>query len=149
MVWHFLLSLSIGVAAVIQSGINKRLMNLWGLTSAVALNTVVLLVTVTVLGIAIFWLPKIIPDLFHFKSSDEPFHWWYVIPGLLGFGIVAGLPVSMAHIGATRAFIIVIAAQLISSLAWDRFAENTTISSWRIVGCALAVIGAGLTLIQR
>lgn len=138
----YLIPICLGLAAVLQAGINRQIMPHWGLMGAVALNVLVLCVTTAVVFGVMRLLPVKLPDLFRFQIPEAPFAWWWVVPGVLGFLLISGMPVAVMHLGAARVFVALIAAQMVSSLLWDYFTEGIAATPQRLIGCLLAAVGA-------
>jgi transporter family-2 protein len=135
-----LLTVLLGAMAVIQATINRQIAVQWGLSPAVLLNTfVATVVAAAFLGVLLArggpaFLLK--PGV---GLSELRFHWHWLLPGVFGFFLVAGLPWAVHHIGALRVFVGVVAAQMVTSLAWDHFAEGIPASAVRGTGALLAV----------
>lgn len=140
----------LGVAAVIQGAINKQIAARLGLGQAILLNGLVLLTTALFLYLIIRLFPQHFPDVFRPRSLDPsirtPLAWWFFVPGLCGFLLVAGIPFLLGEIGAFKVFIGLIVAQLIAGLLWDHWMEGIPINGLRIAGSVLALSGAVLTL---
>jgi transporter family-2 protein len=142
------LSLLIGAAAVLQGALNRKVAAAWGLSAAIALNTLVLLpCTLALLGLARAGVLS--SELF--RPRAEAFahpRVWYVLPGLLGMLIITALPLAIARVGAMQVFVTVVAGQMVASLVWDRVAEGIAPSPLRIAGLALVTVGAYLASIR-
>lgn len=135
-----LLSISLGMCAVLQGGINRYAAIKWGLTPVILLNNLVIFIA----GIILFFLVKTKPAVFpsFFKSHGTfEFSWWYLLPGLLGLCLVAGIPFVISKIGALRVFVGIVAGQMILGMVWDYFAEGIPLSATRIAGALFALIG--------
>lgn len=76
------------------------------------------------------------------------FHWWSILPGICGLAVVLGLPWAIGQIGALKVFLILVAAQMVSSAFWDIAIEGVPLNGYRIAGIGLAVSGALLTFIK-
>jgi transporter family-2 protein len=75
-------------------------------------------------------------------SSKIPrFETWYLIPGLLGIFLVAGIPWAISQWGSSTVFVGLIASQMASSLLWDVFAEGKTLQWNQISGVLLGTLG--------
>lgn len=133
-------SVSLGLAAVLQGGINRYASARWGLTPIILLNNLVIFIA----GIALFFLvrarPALFPDFFRSRGVTD-FSWWYLLPGLFGLCLVAGIPFVMSKIGALRVFVGIVAGQMIFGLLWDFFVEGIPMNNTRIIGALLTLIG--------
>jgi bacterial/archaeal transporter family-2 protein len=133
---------------VAQGGLNRRLAGQWGLPGAVLLNTVVLLGVVLTLFALMSAVPSLFPEGFGGRPQLRGFSPWYLLPGVLGFVIVLGMPVAIARLGAVQSVLLLIAAQLVASLAWDALVEGRPATLVRVVGSVLAVAGAALVVLK-
>lgn len=80
------------------------------------------------------------PEALKERQGFEAWSWWYLLPGLLGFAFVVGLPYSIARIGALQVFVGLVVAQMVGGLLWDHFVEGLDWSFSRILGATLAVV---------
>jgi bacterial/archaeal transporter family-2 protein len=138
----------LGGFAVVQVALNKRIAAVMGLTQAVILNAGVLLVV----AVAFFlyaratraelggWLSGI--------GGPGDFQLWWVIPGLCGLTLVAGMPWAVQRIGALQTFVVLVAAQMLFSIVWDQFVEGVAVTVPRVIGAGLAIAGAAVTAIR-
>ena len=131
----------VGISVVLQGGTNRLVSQQWGLPKAVLFNSSVFLV----LSLAWFGAAKLSPSSFPelFRIKQGGINAWFILPGVFGFIIVAGIPYAISRIGASQTFILSIAAQLIFSLIWDKHMEGLTISSLKMV--ALAAVFVSVT----
>lgn len=129
----FLLPIALGFAVVLQGGLNRQIARDWGMGGAAVFNACVLFVFA-------WTICMIVADLKP-KFAVQAFRWWFILPGILGFCLVAGIPIAIAKLGAVRVFIGLIAAQLIGSMLWDIFMESIPVSWPRVAGIALAFLG--------
>ena len=143
-----LISFVLGGLAVLQVGLNKRIGGVMGLTQAVILNAGVLLVV----AIAFFVYARLTRAEWGGWLSGSggiaDFQWWWVIPGMCGLTLVAGMPWAMQRIGALQTFVVLVAAQMLFSILWDQFAEGVAISAPRVIGATLAIAGAAVTTLR-
>jgi bacterial/archaeal transporter family-2 protein len=139
---RFLIPCLLGVAAVAQAGLNRRMSANIGLAQATLANNAVLLLASVVFfvcaknsmavpassvsGLSGVELGKISPLM-------------YVLPGLLGIVIVAGVPWAMAQWGATMVFIGLMASQIVGSVIWDVFVESRAVTATQLASAALVV----------
>jgi uncharacterized membrane protein YdcZ (DUF606 family) len=136
----FLVPAVLGVLAVIQAGLNRRVAAQWGLPTAVVLNGLVL--TIGAVCLVLYFVVRPESGLNEIRFEVKLFAPWFLLPGLIGLGLVFGGPWSIAHLGAVTTFILLISSQLLMSVIWDLKVENLEISNGRWLGIALAWLGA-------
>lgn len=141
MFWIFVMTAAIGVSTILQGGLNRQIMNRWDLGLIVLLNGLVYAVISIVCMIVARTAPSLLPDIFHPREGITSFSWWYWIPAVCGFLIVAGMPVVIVKLGAFRMIVIVVAVQLVASLVWDLAVEKTPVTPLRLAGALLAFGG--------
>ena len=144
MFWAFIFAVTIGVSTIVQGGFNKQVTHYWDLTSAVLLNAIVYLVISLVLLYLSKKHPNLLPEIFRDKGTLSQFSWWFLIPGIAGLIIVAGMPWVIIKIGAFKMIVVVVATQLLVSMFWDLWVEKIPVNSMRIVGAVMAFAGAFL-----
>lgn len=142
--WFSLLPALLGVAAVLQGGLNRQVAGHWGLAAAALFNTIVLLSATLALLTLCRFRPELLPPFFSLKGAWTEIRWWWIFPGLCGFALVAGIPWTISRIGAFPVFLGLLGGQLVMSLAWDAFVEHHPVTLIRIVGAGLALLGAWL-----
>lgn len=139
----------LGVLAVIQAAINRRIATHWGLASAVVTNNLVILT----LGLIFFGVvrlaPQAFPELIRVKGGWESFSLWFLIPGICGFALVSGIPLAFHRIGALEVFVLVISSQILTSILWDRWVEGHPVTWSRAGGALLVVLGAALVAFKK
>jgi bacterial/archaeal transporter family-2 protein len=129
--WIWILPFAVGVAAVVQGGLNRQLAKSMPLASAVLINGIIFCISAF-----IYW---------YFRREESPsglWPWWILIPGVCGFFLVIGIPYGISRLGATPVFICLIASQIVASVVWDLTIEGHAISMARWVGAGLAMLGA-------
>ena len=133
-------SICLGFIAVIQGGLNRQISSKLGLVWAILINNSVIFIA----GILFYFFVKYNPDIFStfFKEKGTFSHlsWWYIIPGLCGLCLVAGIPLAINKIGALNVFIAIVAGQMILSIIWDFYVEGIAISPIRITSAVLSLI---------
>lgn len=143
------LAFTLGSIAVLQGTINRQVSGAWGLAPAVILNNCVTFIV----GLAFFFVVKFYPQWFpvFFRSKDtlSGFSWHFLLPGVFGVCIVAGMPFAISKIGAVNVFVVVVCAQMITSLVWDQFVEGIPMSWPRVAGALFAIIGVMLLRFGR
>lgn len=142
MTWALLLSLAMGVGAVVQGGMNKKIGESWGLPGTMFVNNIVFfLISLATFFAARTW-PQAMPQFFKDKGSFAQTPGWYLAPGVIGFLVVLSMPLAIARMGALRVFVGLVAAQMVTSILWDLWVEKTPLNAYRVVGATLSAIGA-------
>lgn len=141
-------SIILGAIAVLQAGLNRQVTSHVGLSSAVLLNTLVLLVVSVVFLFLSHRFAESLPAQFSPKEFSFK-AWWYIIPGVCGFLLVAGIPWAISRSGALTAFLCLVIGQMVASLIWDHFYESISFSLWRVLGAVLAITGLIISTIKR
>lgn len=133
-----------GLAVGLQGAINRMVSQTWGLATAVLINNLVFFV----LGLAFYFgirtYPESFPIFFRPKGSGALQALWPLLPGLLGFIIVSGIPLAISRLGALKVFVIIVALQILVGILWDFFMEGLPPTPIRATGAALVVLGAFL-----
>ena len=128
-----LLPAFLGMAAVLQAGLIRRISAQFGWVQATLLNTVVVLLCVLAAQLATGR-----------KLSVDGFRLWFLLPGLLGFCLITIGPWAIARWGAAHTFSLLIAGQLAMSLLWDHTVEGFSPSPVRVGGVFVVAFGAWL-----
>ncbi|MCP3063840.1 DMT family transporter [Myxococcus sp. K38C18041901] len=141
-----LVPLLCGLAVVAQGGLNKRFAGQWGLLSAVLMNMVV----ATVATFAVYAVARTVPGLWPEAGAAEGrfsgFTPWHLLPGLCGVVIVVGMPWAIGRLGAVQSVLLLMAAQLVTSLIWDAMVEGRPATTARVLGSAVAFAGAAIAV---
>jgi len=143
-----LVPVAVGIAAVLQGGLNRQISSSWGLAGAALLNCLVVTTCALLCFVAVRAFPQYFPEIFRWKPAERP-SWWYLVPGTLGFFLVIGVPFAIQRIGALRVFLIVFVSQTAAALVWDLVVEKIPLGAGRIVGTLLALAGTILVSLQR
>ncbi|TPV92315.1 MAG: hypothetical protein B7733_26410 [Myxococcales bacterium FL481] len=136
--------LILGVFAVLQAALNRKILGQLGLTYAVILNASVLLIVASTFAAIVRFFPDAFPGDFRGRLALSSVRWWFFIPGCCGFLIVSGIPWLMGKIGALSVFVSLVAAQVVASAAWDAVFEGQPVSASRIAGSLLAIAAVAL-----
>lgn len=130
--------LMLGFVGIMQGILNKQMAQAVGLTHAAFLTAVMTLVLAIPFYLAVKMAPQYFSDVFHLKQPLSYFKWWYWLPGTLGLFIVTGLPFAFAKFGAAKVTILLVAAQMITSVSWDIFVEKIPLVASKLIGLVLA-----------
>lgn len=122
----------LGVVSVLQAGLNRKIAVGQGLLEAVFINATILFSLA--LGSFILFERKL--------PAVQNFSWWYCLPGIFGFLLVSGGPWSVARLGASTTFVLLISTQIVMSLVWDLMVEEVSWNSWKISGIIIVWLGA-------
>src|SRR5579884_4312137 len=103
----------LGVASVLQAGLNKRIAASIGLGRTLLINGVVLLVMAGVLYVAVRAFPRVLPEELsaHAGGKLSPALFW-LVPGVCGFFLVLGIPVAMERMGAAVVYVLLVGTQM-------------------------------------
>ncbi len=136
----------LGIAAVLQATLNKEIATHTGLAVATTLNMFV--AAGCALAFAIYCGVRGQQEgLLRWQLDASAFRGWWLVPGLVGFLIVLGLPWAVQRIGALSTFVALVGAQMLASAAWDRLAGGIPLSAPRVLGAICTV--AGVVLLSR
>lgn len=139
----FLYSMALGAMVVCQPAINRLVLADKGLAFAVFLNAVVVFAAASAFLLMASWSPFKMPQLFY-ESPTGAMHWWFILPGIFGFLLIASVPIMMKNLGALPTMTAMLLGQMATSMIWD-MSNGTTITFTRIGGLVLTTAGAYLT----
>lgn len=140
----------IGLATVVQAGLNQKVGESLDLNTAILINSIVVL-GASVLVYAVGLLsPQFLPNALQVQGFDlskiSQLGWKVLIPGLCGFTIVFGIPWALTKMPALKVFIVIIVAQIVFSILWDSMISHQEISLWRLSGALIALVGVVIAL---
>lgn len=135
MSFSILLPLIVGFSIVLQGTLNRAYSGNIGMGSAIFMNGVVFFV-----ASIIYW----------YFNQTVNFNWgqitlWHVLPGIFGFLIVLLTPLSIGAIGSTLTFALIIASQLILSLAIESL-QNKALPSINVLGGVLLLMAGAIVI---
>lgn len=139
-----LVPFALGVVAVLQATMNKEISTQVGLAAATALNMAGAAVCAFAFA-AVCALRGETNGIARWTWDPAAFRAFWCLPGAIGFVIVLGLPWAVQRIGALSTFVALVAAQVVTSAAWDRVAEGVPLSPARIAGALCAIAAVVLT----
>jgi uncharacterized membrane protein YdcZ (DUF606 family) len=139
MFWAIVISVVLGFATVIQSGINRHVSKDWSLNEVAFFNNGIVLIISLTAFLSAKYLTNITPNIFKLKGTMPEFQWYFIIPAICGWFIVMYFPFAISKIGAAKVFIIVVAAQMTGSLVWDYYMEDIGLTTLRISSALLAI----------
>ena len=138
---YWLLSFLTGAVIVAQGGLNRKITTTWGLSGAILLTSILVLI----FSIVFYWIcivnPKLLPESFNPKVDFSSFQWWYIIPSVCGFIIICAIPALIPTIGASNVFLCIVIGQLFFSVLWDLQFESTAPTPQKLIGIGVAILG--------
>ena len=147
MKWIYLIPFLIGTFGIFQGALNKQV----SMEIGVAHATLIGMIITFLLGVALYFLIKVNPQLFPaFYLVKQPityFKWWFLIPGFLGFFIVFFFSQAIYELGAVKVTILIVVAQIITSTFWDKYVENIPLTIYKILGFFFAILSVAFTVI--
>jgi len=135
-----ILSLLVGMAIVAQNGANAHLMKSASLWLILLVGNMI----AAVASLLFFFAQRDRGSLLE-EFSRVPL--LVLIPAACGVVITAWLPIAISKIGVFSSVIIVIACQIVASLAWDRTIAGQAVSMTQMLGAAL--VFGGVVLVMR
>ncbi|MCY4523756.1 MAG: DMT family transporter [Halobacteriovoraceae bacterium] len=130
-------TLFLGIISIFQAGFNRQMASHIGVVQAVFLGNFITMI----IALAVFLCAKQYPhwfsEFFQARSSFE-FKWWYSLPGIFGFFIVLGFPFAIYKVGAVKATILLVTAQMMTSFFWDMSVEKIPLTGYKILGLLFA-----------
>ena len=149
MIWPIIISFLFGVTGVLQGSVNKEVSLNWGVPKAVIFNSWINLFFAYAIFFLAYKFKDSIPQMFYNRGTWADFKWWFILPGLFGFFIVVLIPWTIAKIGALRVMLLVIIAQIITSTLWDLWVEKIPLTTPRVLGSIITLIGVAITTLQK
>ena len=138
--WSMLIPLVIGCVGILQGTINRQVANHIGVAQATLISNVFTLLICIVFYFLVITTPSLVPDFFQIKAPITTFKWWFIFPPIFGFCIVAGMPFAFAKLGAVKVSVLLIAAQMVTSVVWDIYVEDIGINLMKFAGIIFALI---------
>jgi uncharacterized membrane protein YdcZ (DUF606 family) len=128
-----------GICVVFQNGLNEKLLR--GFVAPW-----VLFVNAAVFGVAsaVWWSG--VGFVRAREGSTASFEIWHIVPGLLGFALVALLPRAFAGLGALGALGVFLTTQLLLGMCWDYWIAREAPTLSKITGLIFVLAGAWLIL---
>ncbi len=147
--WTILLPLIIGCCGILQGAFNRQIAAHIGVSQA----TLITNIGTFIIAIGFYFLVKsfssIFPDFFHIKAPLTTYKWWYILPPILGFIIIAGIPFAIAKLGAVKVTVGLIAAQMITSIIWDILVEGINFNIMKFIGIIFAFLSVTFITLSK
>jgi transporter family-2 protein len=147
--WTILLPLLIGCFGILQGTINRQVATTIGMAQAALITNV----GTVIICIGFYFFTKyfahLFPDLFHIKAPITTYKWWYILPPIFGFLIVAGIPFAIDKLGAVKVTVGLIAAQMVTSILWDIMVEGISLNIMKIIGIIFAFLSVTFITLSK
>ena len=147
--WSMLIPIVIGCVGILQGTINRQVANHIGVAQATLLSNVLTVIICIGFYFLVKTTPSLVPDFFQIKAPITTFKWWFIFPPIFGFCIVAGMPFAFAKLGAVKVSVLLIAAQMATSVVWDIFVEDIGINLMKLAGILFALISVVLVTLAK
>ncbi len=144
--WTFLIPIAVGISGILQGGFNRNMSNQLGLAQALLLGNILVLFYSVILYFAAAKFPESLPDMFRLKAPLATFKWWYIFPSLFGLIIITGIPLGISKIGAVKVTVLIVVAQMVTSILWDVFVDKLPINAMKGLGLLFSLIAVACTL---
>jgi transporter family-2 protein len=135
----------VGILVVSQGILNKNFGQQYGLSIAVFVNATVFLILAGVLlslGSKFTESTEWVPAFIRPQWANYQFQWWHLIPGICGFLLVLLIPWSIINLGASIVFLLLVSSQIVLSVLWDVFFNQTQLTLTRILAIVCVLTGA-------
>lgn len=144
--WTFLIPIAVGISGILQGGFNRNMSNQLGLAQALLLGNILVLLYSIILYFAVAKFPESLPEMFRLRAPLTSFKWWYIFPSLFGFIIISGIPLGISKIGAVKVTVLIVVAQMITSILWDIFVDHLPINAMKGLGLLFSLVAVACTL---
>ena len=138
--WTILLPLCIGCFGILQGAINRQVATTIGVAQASLITNMGTLFICICFYFFVKSFSNILPEVFQIKAPITTYKWWYILPPIFGFLIVAGIPFAILKLGAVKVTVGLIAAQMITSIVWDIMVEGISLNIMKFVGIFFAFL---------
>ncbi|MCF8059353.1 MAG: DMT family transporter [Bacteriovoracaceae bacterium] len=144
--WTFLIPIAVGVSGILQGGFNRNMSAPLGLAHSLLIGNVLVLIYSIVFYFGVLKYPEAFPDFFRARAPLSSFKWWYIIPSICGFIIISGIPFGISKIGAVKVTVLIVVAQMITSIIWDITVDKVPVNTMKALGLFFSIIAVACTL---
>lgn len=149
MSWTIALPLFIGCFGILQGAINRMVANHIGVAQASLITNVGSTLICVFFYLFVKAYSHLLPEFYQVKAPLTTYKWWFIFPPMLGFAIIAGIPYSIAKLGAVKVTVGLIAAQMITSVLWDLLVEGVSINMMKFVGIVFAFLSVTFITLSK
>ena len=147
--YNILIPLFIGCVSILQGTINRQIAGIVGVTQTALIGNLATVVVCVAFYMLTKKFPEMLPEIFHLKAPITTYKWWFFIPAIFGFIIVAGMPFAISRLGAVKVTVGLIAAQMITSVCWDYFVSGISLNLLRFIGIIFSFISVALITLAK
>lgn len=147
--WTILLPILLGCIGILQGAVNGQISNTIGVTQATLITNIACLIICFVFYFFVRSYSHLVPEFFQIKAPLSTYKWWYVFPPLFGFLIIAGMPYSIAKLGAVKVTVGLIAAQMVTSVLWDIMVEDISLNIMKFIGIIFAFLSVTFITLSK
>lgn len=147
--WSILIPLFLGSLGILQGTLNRQVANHIGVAQATLITNTVTMIICIGFYFLVKSTPGLVPDFFQVKAPIMTYKWWFIFPPIFGFCIIAGMPFAFAKLGAVKVTVLLIAAQMATSVIWDLFVEDIGINLMKFAGIVFALISVVLITLAK
>lgn len=137
---YICLSAILAILSVLQAGLNEKILPKLGVSVTVMLNSLILLTVSIVVWSCLKVFNIEVPQFMASEGQVGGWKWWYLIPGVLGYCLVAGLPVSFSFLGAGKTMLILVVGQILGGFVWDWSTGSRNLSLYDALAAGLAIL---------
>nr|BDT27893.1 DMT family transporter [Bacteriovorax sp. HI3] len=144
-----LLPLMIGSVGILQGTINRHVATHIGVAQATLISNAVTVLICIAFYALVKSVPSLVPDFFQVKAPLTTYKWWFIFPPIFGFCIVTGIPLAFAKLGAVKVTVLLVAAQMVTSVVWDIFVEDIGLNMMKFAGILCALVSVVLITLSK
>jgi len=147
--YSLVIPLILGTIGILQGTINRQVATHIGVAQATLITN---LATVIICFIFYFYAKsntELLPEIFHVKAPITIYKWWFIFPPLFGFLIVAGMPFAFYKLGAVKVTVLLIAAQMVTSVIWDYIIDDIGLNLYKVIGIIFAVLSVTMITLSK
>lgn len=146
MEWTFLIPIAIGVSGILQGGLNLKMSESLGLVHSLLIGNSLVLIYSLIIYFFVLKSPESVPEFFRIRAPMTAIKWWYVIPSIFGLMIISGIPIGIYRLGAVKVTVLIVVAQMVTSITWDIFVDKVPMNTMKTLGLFFSLIAVACTL---
>lgn len=146
MEWTFLIPIAIGISGILQGGLNLKMSESLGLIHSLLIGNFLVLIYSVIVYLVATKSPETFPDFFRLRAPLTTFKWWYIIPSIFGLMIISGIPIGIYKLGAVKVTVLIVVAQMVTSIVWDIAVDKVPMNTMKALGLAFSLVAVACTL---